>query len=116
MQQLRPGNPWPLALAPEGGFSNGDFSQQSLHRQIERWDRVRSLLLRVQSVRWQTQCERRGKDRFFGVMFQMHLELDGIRREMLEMSFQLEIFFLKFFFVIVREDACVSSRESISVS
>jgi len=101
----------------EGRISKRRFLATGPSPPIQRRDRVRALLLRAANVSTgRRNVSGRGKERFFGIMFQVHLELHGIRREMLEVRFELGDFFLKFLLQLSVRTHAFRSRESISVS
>ena len=86
---------FPFALATKRGFENRHFPQEGFDRLVESRDGVGAGFFRVQDVRGKSQREPRAEQRFLRVSLEVDLQVDGVRREMLKMGFELIDLLLK---------------------
>ncbi len=79
------------------GFERFQFAQQRLDRVIEGFDNILCRFLAVQDVGRDAQGQRGGVQGLLRIPFQNDLQVNGIRREMLQMLFQLRDLLSKLF-------------------
>jgi hypothetical protein len=88
---------FPESLAAQFGFERFQFAEQGPDRIVKGFDDIRRRLFAVENVGGHAQSERGGVERLFRMPFQSDLQVNGVRREMFEVLFQLGNFFVDLF-------------------
>jgi hypothetical protein len=80
---------FPRLLSAQIGLEGFDFAQDYLDRVVERFDDVGRRFFAVEDVGWHAQGERGCVQRLFRMPFKDDQQVNGVRRKMFEVFFEL---------------------------